>query len=62
MYVCLCNGISDRQIREAVERGCASLGDVQARLPVANCCGQCEDTAKEVIDRHLDSAGRVAAA
>ena len=55
MYVCLCNAITDRQIREAVERGCTSLGKVQIHLPVANCCGACEDTAREVIESHVDS-------
>lgn len=62
MYVCLCNGISDRQIRECVDRGAESLNDVQTRLPVANCCGQCEDTAREVIESHLESAARPVAA
>lgn len=62
MYVCLCNGISDRQIRECVERGAASLDDVQARLPVANCCGTCAETAREIIEAHLDSAERRVAA
>jgi bacterioferritin-associated ferredoxin len=62
MYVCLCNGISDRQIRECVDRGAASLNDVQARLPVANCCGQCEETALEVITSHLESAAQPVAA
>jgi bacterioferritin-associated ferredoxin len=62
MYVCLCNGISDRQIRECVDRGAACLGEVQARLPVANCCGTCEDTAREVIEDHLESASRAVAA
>lgn len=62
MYVCLCNGISDRQIREVVDRGAASLGEVQAHLPVANCCGRCEDTAQDVIDCHLESAARPVAA
>lgn len=62
MYVCLCNGISDRQIREVVDRGAASLDEVQAYLPVANCCGRCEDTAQEVIDGHRESAARPIAA
>jgi bacterioferritin-associated ferredoxin len=57
MYVCLCNAISDRQIRAVVERGAASLAEVQAHLPVANCCGSCKDTACDVIRNHATSAG-----
>jgi bacterioferritin-associated ferredoxin len=62
MYVCLCNAITDRQIREAVERGATSLCKVQVHLPVANCCGACEDTAREVIESHVDSRSTPVAA
>ena len=62
MYVCVCNGISDRQIREVVDRGAESLSEVQTYLPVANCCGRCEETAHEVIEGHLESARRPCAA
>lgn len=53
MFVCVCNAVSDRQIRAAVDLGAGSLAEVQCRLPVANCCGHCEDTARQVVDEHL---------
>jgi bacterioferritin-associated ferredoxin len=56
MYVCLCNAISDRQIREVVDRGAGSLCEVQAHLPVANCCGCCEDTARSVIQSQSETS------
>jgi len=56
MYVCLCHAVTDREIREEVERGASSLSDVQCRLPVASCCGHCEDTAREVIDEQIAKA------
>lgn len=62
MYVCLCHAISDRQIREVVDRGAESLNDVQAHLPVASCCGACEDSAREVIQSHVESSSRGVAA
>lgn len=62
MYVCVCHAISDRQIREVVNRGAMSLYEVQAHLPVASCCGRCEDTAREVIDAQVESVARPAAA
>lgn len=62
MYVCMCHAISDRQIREVVDRGAASLYDVQMHLPVASCCGRCEETAREVIEAQIESAARAAAA
>ena len=56
MYVCVCHAISDRQIREVVNRGAASLDEVQVHLPVASCCGQCEDSARELIDDQVSQA------
>jgi bacterioferritin-associated ferredoxin len=55
MYICLCHGITDRQIRRAVEQGACSLGEVQMQLPVGGCCGRCEPAARELIEEH---AGR----
>ena len=52
MYVCVCHAVTDRDIREELERGASSLFDVQCRLPVGSCCGRCEDTAQQVIDEH----------
>ena len=58
MYVCVCRAISDRQIREVVDKGAKSLCEVQTYLPVASCCGTCEDTAREIIDKHSMSPPR----
>lgn len=58
MYVCVCRAISDRQIREVLDRGARSLHEVQTYLPVASCCGCCEDTAREIIDSHNVSQPR----
>jgi bacterioferritin-associated ferredoxin len=52
MYICLCHGITDRQIRRAVEQGASSLGEVQLQLPVGGCCGRCESAARELIREH----------
>jgi bacterioferritin-associated ferredoxin len=53
MYVCVCNAVSDRQIREAVDQGARSLSEVQCQLPVGACCGRCVDTAEQVVSEHL---------
>ncbi len=53
MYVCICHGITDNQIREALDRGAASLSDVQAHVPVGGCCGRCLPTAQAVVEEHL---------
>ena len=55
MYVCVCHGISDRRLREAVASGARSFEDVQACTGVATNCGACEHTARSVIEEHVDN-------
>ena len=53
MYVCVCNAVTDGEIRAAVEKGATSLTEVQCALPVGMCCGRCEDVARNVVDEYL---------
>lgn len=56
MYVCICRGITDRQIRRAVEQGAASLAQLQRQLPVAACCGRCAPMARQIIREQAQGA------
>lgn len=49
MYVCICNGITDKQIRQAADDGVTSLLDLQQQLGVASNCGSCGDAAVEIL-------------
>ncbi|MDG9923653.1 MULTISPECIES: bacterioferritin-associated ferredoxin [unclassified Pseudomonas] len=49
MYVCLCQGVTDGQIREAIYEGCCSYRDVRESLGVGTQCGKCACLAKEVV-------------
>ncbi|HCE41242.1 bacterioferritin-associated ferredoxin [Alloalcanivorax profundimaris] len=49
MYVCLCNGITDSQIREAAENGCDSLRDLRRELGVGSQCAKCARHARQVL-------------
>ena len=57
MYVCLCHGIRDRDLEQAVEHGAHSFEELQARTGVASCCRTCERTARELLDSALASRG-----
>ena len=54
MYVCLCNGISDKKIRQAV-RQFSPLSSQQLKkfIPVGNQCGKCVRAAREVMEDEL---------
>ncbi len=49
MYVCVCNAVTDRQIRAAVHEGASSLKDLREELGVGVTCGTCLPCAGEVL-------------
>lgn len=49
MYVCLCKGITDTQIRAAIQDGANSLRDVRNALGVASQCGKCGILTREIL-------------
>lgn len=57
MYVCLCHGIRDRDLRDAVARGATTFEALQARTGVSTCCRTCEPCAREVLHEALASHG-----
>jgi len=51
MYVCLCNGITDRDIRRCCAEGeICTLRDLEACLGVGANCGRCRQAAQELLD------------
>lgn len=48
MYVCICKGITQREIQSAVEAG-ASLRDIRQSMGVASECGSCGQCAKRLV-------------
>jgi len=50
MIVCLCNPVSDKDIRRCVADGCDSFRDMATHLGVARQCGRCACLAKQIFD------------
>lgn len=53
MYICICKGITDKQIQEAVStRNSSSPKDILKALGIGSDCGTCiEDAIKTLIDQ-----------
>ncbi len=49
MYVCLCTGVTDRDIREAAENGVTTVRQLGRELGVGRQCGRCAATAREIL-------------
>lgn len=59
MYVCICKGITDRQIKEAVYDGSTSVKALRRHLGVSSQCGRCAELTQELIEETM--AGSVIA-
>jgi len=53
MYVCICNGITDRTVREAVAAGARDLADLTTMTGCASTCGSCADVAMQILRESL---------
>ncbi|SMP67691.1 (2Fe-2S)-binding protein [Noviherbaspirillum suwonense] len=49
MIVCICNNVSDRKIRQAVDAGMTSMVELRDHLDIGTCCGKCHPSAKRVL-------------
>ena len=49
MYVCLCKGITDHQIRDAASAGCTSMRELRRELGVGSQCAKCVRVAREIV-------------
>ncbi len=55
MYICVCHGITDTQIRSCVVEGARTLGELSGELGVATQCGCCAESAAQVMQEVLRS-------
>jgi bacterioferritin-associated ferredoxin len=50
MYICICNPVTDSEVRGCVRRGACTLSDLQMQLGVAAQCGMCAPAAVAIIE------------
>ena len=49
MFVCLCKGVSDKQIRKLLEEGAVTLKDVMCASDAGRDCGSCVCDIKQML-------------
>lgn len=60
MYVCICNGVTDDEIRQVAAAGCDTLAELTMRTGCGSTCGSCLDEAQRILDEvHAGQALRV---
>ena len=61
MLVCVCNGVSDKDIDTLIHEGVCSSEEIRGSLGIGNCCGQCATYAKDLINEKITSTQTVTA-
>lgn len=62
MYVCLCNAVNDRQVKQALADGKQDLRELRRHLGFQRCCGHCTAYLRDMICEHRREAARQACA
>jgi bacterioferritin-associated ferredoxin len=53
MYVCICNAVTEKMIRQAAAEGVRSLAELTRLTGCSGECGSCADLAEQVLrDAH----------
>ena len=57
MYICVCNGVNDRQLDQALSEGHHCLSSLRQRLGYASSCGRCTDCLRQRIEAYRSAGG-----
>jgi bacterioferritin-associated ferredoxin len=60
LYICICNAITERQVRECAQAGTRSVDELTVKLGVGAGCGRCRECAAELLLEACGLAPRVA--
>jgi bacterioferritin-associated ferredoxin len=56
VYVCICNAVNERAVREAVGRGCRTVGEVYRSCGARPQCGKCGIDIARIIRQPSDGS------
>lgn len=52
MYVCICHGITDKDIQKAARSGVSDINQLAAETGATTGCGSCLDMAEDLLAQH----------
>lgn len=50
MYVCMCLGVTESEIRACIRMGAATLDEISERCAAGTGCGGCLDSVEAILD------------
>ena len=55
MYICLCHGVNENTLREAIDRGARSVRELSAQTGCGTQCGSCVPQIRSLLSEALPS-------
>ncbi len=49
MYVCVCNAVTEGQVRQAINEGALTTRQVRQKLDAESVCGSCDDCLEDYL-------------
>ena len=49
MYVCVCNAITEGEVRQAIDEGALTTCQLRKKLDVERVCGSCDDCLEDYL-------------
>ena len=49
MYVCVCNAVTEGQVRQAINEGALTTCQVRQKLDAERVCGSCDDCLEDYL-------------
>lgn len=56
MYVCICQAVTDAEVRQAIAAGADDVEQLAEQLGVGANCGSCREAAQALVDQHRDAS------
>ncbi|WP_462163160.1 (2Fe-2S)-binding protein [Pseudoalteromonas xiamenensis] len=53
MYICICHGVTDKKIAQAIDNGAMTMRDLAKELSVGTQCGKCTNCTKKILNERL---------
>ena len=49
MYVCVCNAVTEQQVRQAINKGALTTCQLRQKLDAERMCGSCDDCLQDYL-------------
>jgi bacterioferritin-associated ferredoxin len=56
MYICVCKGVTDRQVKQAIDNGACTRRQLYKCTGAGDVCGKCAPHLRQMLDENRQSS------